>query len=73
MKMYGTVEAARIIEERTGCKCSRDQLYMNILRAGCPDASATVSGRKAFTMEDIEAIIRWCRNTGRYIRETVGA
>lgn len=73
MTLYGTVEAARIIEERTGCKCSRDQLYMNIIRAGCPDASVTVSGRKAFSNDDIEAVIRWFISTGRCVREAVGA
>ncbi len=63
MKLSGIVEVARIIEDTLNCRCSRDQLYVAITRSGCPDASMRVSGRKAFTEDGAEAIIRWYRNS----------
>lgn len=71
--MFGLIETARVIEKRTGRNCTRDQLYMYITRSGCPDASARVSGRRAFTEDDIESIVRWFQATGRYVRQAVGA
>lgn len=67
MKLYGLVE----VGNRFGR--NRDQMDAYIRKCGCPDASVKVGRRRAFTEDDVEAIRRWFKLTGKRFPEPVEA
>lgn len=67
MRVYGLVEVARMFGR------TRDQLYIYIAQSGCPDASMKTGRRRVFTDDDVEAIRRWFKLTGKKFPEPVEA
>ena len=65
MKFYGLLEVARMFGS------NRDQMDRYIRECGCPDASARVGNRRAFTDNDIEAIRRWFKLTGKRVPDQI--
>lgn len=67
MKIYGLLEVGRMFGR------TRDQMDTYIRKAGCPDASMKTGRRRVFTEDDVEAIRRWFKLTGKRFPEPVGA
>lgn len=67
MKHYGLIEVGRMFDR------SRDQMDGYIRKCGCPDASIKAGSRRVFTEDDLEAIRRWFKLTGKRFPEPVGA
>lgn len=44
-------------------------MVANILRYGCPDASMSIGGKRAFTLEDLHAIRRWYQARGKRVNK----
>ena len=56
---FSTGEGSMVL----GLKTS--SLIANINRAGCPDASIRIGGRRCFTLDDLHAIRRWYQARGK--------
>ncbi|MDR1613852.1 MAG: hypothetical protein LBT97_13895 [Planctomycetota bacterium] len=53
MRIYSTGEAAAKLG------VSRDSLLTAIMRSGAPDAGQRCGGRRYFSEDDIEKLVRW--------------
>jgi DNA-binding transcriptional MerR regulator len=58
MVLYSTGSLAQLLKIHRDC-------ILNYLKAGMPEPSARIAGRRVFTLTDVEAVCRWLDAHGK--------